>query len=193
MAVMFASNSRKSIVRILSTIVTGCILLFVPGLTMKTVVVVMGSMLAFSGLLTLLLSNFSNRSYQGGFVSVQGTVSIIFGLILISSPAAMVKIFMVIIGIVLVMMGLAQLFGSMRALGRSVWAWFFMIIGFLTLISGSYLLSDPFKSAEAILPFLGALILLNGLTDLLKYFKGPKQPKDPNEPTVQDISYEEVE
>lgn len=193
MAVVFASNSRKSIVRILSTIVTGCILLFVPGLTMKTVVVVMGSMLAFSGLLTLLLSNFSSKSYQGGFVSVQGTVSIIFGLILISSPGAMVKIFMVIIGIVLVMMGLAQLFGSMRALGRSAWAWFFMIIGFLTLISGSYLLSDPFKSAEAILPFLGGLILLNGLTDLLKYFKGPKQPKNPNEPTVQDISYEEVE
>ena len=99
---------------------------------------------------------------------------------------------MVFIGIILLILGLLQLAGSLRALTRSVWAWFFLIIGLLTTGSGIYLLSDPFKSAETILPFLGALFILNGISELFRTRKnGPPQQKY-NGSEVQDIPYEEV-
>ena len=153
---------------------------------------VIGAMLLVSGLITLILSNLKMNKNRIGFWSVQGVMNIIFGMVFITSPTIMIKIFMVFIGIILLIMGFIQLAGSLGSLTRSVWAWLFMIIGLFTLGSGIFLLSNPFKSAEAILPFLGALLILNGISDLFRARKiDPKSPKY-NGSEVQDIPYEEV-
>ena len=189
---LFVSNSKGSITRSISTILIGGVLLIVPGLTMKTVMMVIGAMLLVSGLITLILSNLRMKRNRIGFWSVQGVMNIIFGMVFITSPTIMIKIFMVFIGIILLIMGFIQLAGSLGSLTRSVWAWLFMIIGLFTLGSGIFLLSNPFKSAEAILPFLGALLILNGISDLFRARKiDPKSPKY-NGSEVQDIPYEEV-
>jgi len=78
-------------------------------------------------------------------------------------------------------------------LSRTLWAWIFFIIALLTLASGVFLLSDPFKSAETILPFLGALLVLNGVSGLFMAFKAGRQPQTYHGATVQDVTYEEVE
>ena len=89
-------------------------------------------------------------------------------------------------------MGFLQLAGSLGSLSRSVWAWLFLLIGLFTLGSGIFLLSNPFKSAEAILPFLGALLILNGISDLFKSRKMNRRPPKYNGSDVQDIPFEEV-
>ena len=69
---LFVSNSKGSITRSISTILIGGVLLIVPGLTMKTVMMVIGAMLLVSGLITLILSNLRMNRNRIGFWSVQG-------------------------------------------------------------------------------------------------------------------------
>ena len=192
MAKLFVSNSKNSITRSISTILIGGVLLFVPDLTMKTVMMVIGAMLMLSGLVTLILSNLKKDRNHIGLWSVQGIMNIVFGMIFITSPTTMIKIFIIFIGIILLIMGFLQLAGALGSLTRSVWAWIFLIVGLLTLGSGVFLLSDPFKSAETILPFLGALFILNGISDLFRTRKTDHKPPKYNGSDVQDIPYEEV-
>ena len=192
MAEMFKSNTKSSVFRSISAILTGGVLVVVPGLTMRTVIIILGAMLMLSGFVTLVWSSRKKAGFQGGFLSAQGIINMIFGSIFIMAPSVLIKVFMVFIGIILLIMGFLQLAGSFGSLMRSAWAWLFLIIGLFTFGSGLFLLSNPFKSAEAILPFLGVLLILNGVSDLLRTRKTRGQPSKYNGSDVQDIPYEEV-
>ena len=63
----------------------------------------------------------------------------------------------------------------------------------LTLAGGVFLLTDPFKSAEKILPFLGALLILNGISELFKTWKVGRRPQTYKGTDVEDVTYEEVQ
>ena len=192
MATIFRSNSGVSISRSLLTILTGGIFLFVPGLTMTTVMIVIGTMLVLRGVITFLLSNLKRSGPFSRIWALGGITNMLLGIVFISAPYAMIKIFVLIVGFILLIMGLLQLAGSIRSLTRSVWAWIFLIIGTLTSIGGIYLLANPYKSAEAILPFLGALLILNGVSELFKSKPKGGQSQKYNETVVEDIPYEEV-
>ena len=116
MAKFFASNSMGSVPRSISTILTGTILLFVPGLTMKAVMIVIGGMLMLGGLVTLVLSNLRKGGLSKGIWSAQGIMNILFGIVFIAAPSAMIKLFMIFIGIILLIMGLIQLAGALGSL-----------------------------------------------------------------------------
>jgi uncharacterized membrane protein HdeD (DUF308 family) len=170
----------------------GNILLFVPGLTMKTVIIIIGAMLVLSGLLTLILSNRKRAGSMNRLWSTQGVMTILFGIVFIASPSVMVKVFVVFLGIILVIMGFFQLLGSLGTLSRSAWGWIYFLIALMTLGSGIFLLTDPFKSAEAILAFLGVIMVLNGLSELFMAWRVSRQPQTYKGAPVQDITYEEV-
>ena len=189
---LFVQRSGGSIPRNILTILVGGVFLFIPGLTMKMVMIIIGSTLLASGLISMLLSNWRKRGAMNGFWSVQGITNVLFGILFISSPSVMVKIFVIFIGIILLIMGLLQVMGALASLSRSAWAWIIFLIGLLTTGSGLFLLSDPYKSAETILPFLGALLILNGISGLFMAWKIKKRPKTFNGSEVEDIPYEEV-
>jgi uncharacterized membrane protein HdeD (DUF308 family) len=188
----FVQNAKSSYLRGIMTVAMGSFLLFVPGLTMQTLMIVIGVMLLLSGLITLLLTNLKKAGAINGIWSAQGITTILFGIIFIASPSTMIKVFMIFLGIILLILGIFQLIGSLSNLGRSAWAWIFFIMALLTLASGGYLLTDPFKSAEKILPFLGALLMLNGLSELISTWKIGRQPQTYKGTTVEDVPYEEV-
>jgi len=188
----FVPNSRNSLFRGILTIALGNILLFVPGLTMKTVIIIIGAMLVLSGLITLILSNIKRTGSMNRLWSTQGVMTILFGIVFIASPSVMVKVFVVFLGIILLVMGFFQLLGSLGTLSRSAWGWIYFLIALLTLGSGIFLLTDPFKSAEAILAFLGVIMVLNGLSELFMAWKVSRQPQTYKGAPVQDITYEEV-
>ena len=188
----FIPNSRNSLFRGILTIALGSILLFVPGLTLQTVIIIIGAMLVLSGLVTLILSNWKKAGSINGFLSTQGIMTVLFGIVFIASPSVMVKVFVVFLGIILLILGFFQLLGSLGTLTRSAWGWIYFLIALMTFGSGIFLLTDPFKSAEAILAFLGAILILNGLSDLFMAWKVSRQPQTYKGAPVQDITYEEV-
>ncbi len=189
---IFTPNSSTSVFRGILTITIGCVFLFVPGLTMQTVLIIIGSMLCLKGLITMILSNFKKTGSQSGVWSLQGIFNIIFGIIFISSPEAMIKVFVVFLGILLLMMGFAQLMGSLSTLSKSFWSWIFLMIALLTLAAGAYLFTDPFKSAQTILSFLGAILILNGISELLMTKKAGRAQETYRGAPIQDTTYEEL-
>lgn len=188
----FSPNSKNSLFRGILTIALGSILLFVPGLTMQTVIIIIGAMLVLSGLVTLVLSNRKRSGSINGFWSAQGIMTILFGIVFIASPSVMVKVFVIFLGIILLIMGFFQLVGSLGMLTRSAWSWIYFLIALMTLGSGIFLLTDPFKSAEAILAFLGAVLILNGLSELFMAWKVSRRPQTYKGTPVHDVTYEEV-
>ena len=129
---------------------------------------------------------------MSGFVSAQGTVNVLFGIVFIASPTVMVKVFVFFLGIILLIMGLFQLLGALGTLTRSAWAWIYILIALMTLASGIFLLTDPFKSAETILKFLGVILILNGFSELFMAWKVRHQPQTYKGAPVHDVPYEEV-
>jgi uncharacterized membrane protein HdeD (DUF308 family) len=188
----FVPNSRNAYIRGVLSMALGSLLLFVPGLTMQTVMIVIGIMLLVSGLVTMILSNLKKKGAMSGFLSTQGIVNVLFGIVFISSPSVMVKVFVIFLGIILLIMGFVQLMGAFGMLSRSFWGWIFLLIALLTLGSGIFLLSDPFKSAETILPFLGAILIINGISSLSMAWKVSRQPQTYKGTPVEDVTYEEV-
>jgi len=188
----FVPNSRNSLFRGILTIALGSILLFVPGLTMQTVVIIIGAMLLLSGLVTLILSNRKRAGSINGLWSAQGIMTVLFGIVFMASPSVMVKVFVVFLGIILLILGFFQLIGSLGNLLRSAWGWIYFLIALMTFGSGLFLLTDPFKSAEAILSFLGVILILNGLSDLFMAWKVSRQPQTYKGTPVHDVTYEEV-
>lgn len=124
--------------------------------------------------------------------SAQGIMTVLFGIVFIASPMIMIKIFVVFLGIILLILGFFQLLGSLGTLKRSAWGWIYFLIALITLGSGIFLLTDPFKSAEAILAFLGAVLILNGLSELFMSWKVSREPQIYKGTPVQDVTYEEV-
>ena len=140
----------------------------------------------------MILSNFKKTGSQSGVWSLQGIFNIIFGIIFISSPEAMIKVFVVFLGILLLMMGFAQLMGSLSTLSKSFWSWIFLMIALLTLAAGAYLFTDPFKSAQTILSFLGAILILNGISELLMTKKAGRAQETYRGAPIQDTTHEEL-
>ena len=188
----FVPNPRSSFFRGIVTITIGSVLLFVPGLTMRAVMIIIGVVLLLSGVITMILSNRKRAGTMGRFLSAQGIMSILFGIVFIASPTVMVEIFVFLLGVILLIMGLFQLIGALGALSRSAAAWIYFVIAILTLVSGVFLLTDSLKSAETILKFLAVILILNGTSELFMAWKIRRQPQIYKGSPVQDVTYEEV-
>lgn len=192
MGIYFVPNSRNSYLRGIMTIALGSLLLFVPKLTMQTVMIVIGAILLISGLVTMILANRNKTGAMDGIWSLQGIMTILFGIVFIASPTVMIKVFVVFLGIILLILGMFQLMGSLSTLTRSAWAWIFFLMALITLAGGVFLLTDPFKSAEKILPFLGVLLIFNGISELFKTWKVGRMPQTYKGTPIQDVPYEEM-
>ena len=174
------------------TMTIGCVLLLVPGLTMQTILMILGGMLCLNGVVTILLVRFRKVEFGGGIWSVQGIINVVFGLPFLLFPDEMVKIFAVILGFLLLMMGLIQFMAAIGSLHRSFLSWIFLTIAILTISGGIYLFTDPFKSAETILSFLGIILILNGISELFLARKIGQKSSSYQGAPVEDITYEEV-
>ena len=189
---IFTPKTSTSVFRGILTISIGCVFLFVPKLTMPTVLIIIGSMLCLKGLVTLILSNIKKSGSQSGVWSLQGIFNILFGIVFIISPEAMVKVVVVFLGILLLMMGFAQLMGALSTLSKSFWSWIFLLIALLTLAAGAFLFTKPFEGEQAILSFLGVILILNGFSELLMSRKTGRAQETYRGAPIQDTTYEEL-
>lgn len=185
-------NSRNYVIRGILTIITGSFLLFMPGLTMETVMMVIGAMLLLSGLITLILSNNKKAGGLNGFWSFQGFFNIAVGLAFIVAPATMVKIFAFFFGFILLIMGIMQLIGALSTRSWSGWSWIFFAFGLLTFAGGFLLLYNPFKSAETILSFIGVLLVLYGISEIFMARNVKQRAQYHQGVLIKDIPHEEV-
>jgi uncharacterized membrane protein HdeD (DUF308 family) len=188
----FAPNTNGSIFRGIVALITGGVLAFVPGLTMKTVVIIIGVSILLGGLLTLAQSYMKKSSGLHGFWAAQGIFNLAIGLVLILAPGMMVNFFIVVIGIILLVLGLLQLIGAIGAVAKYGLIWFFFLNAFIMIAGGILMLNNPFKTGEAILKVLGIILMLYGFSELFSAWRISRKPKTYNGKPIEDVKYEEV-
>jgi uncharacterized membrane protein HdeD (DUF308 family) len=180
----------NALIRGILTIAVGVVFLSLPGLTLKSVVMTIGAMILLSGIISLL---FSYRK-RGNNIStgLQGFFNIFLGCLFLVSPVAIVKFFCFFFGLIFTGIGLIQFFGALGTLSKSLWSWVFLIFGILMASGGIFLLVHPIESAENILTFFGAILIMYGILQLITAWRIKKLPSSMDTGNVVDTTYEEV-
>ncbi len=188
----FPPTPLNSLVRGFLTLAIGIVLLVVPGLTLKTVIVTVGGMILFSGVINMLLANLRTKKAGASKISYQGFFNILWGLLFLLSPMTIVQVFGFFFGIIFLMLGLMQFFGALSTLSKSFWSWIFLTFGALMAAGGIFLLVRPIESAENILKFFGAILILYGTLQLTMAWRLRKTPQGNINESIVDTTYEEV-
>jgi uncharacterized membrane protein HdeD (DUF308 family) len=151
-----------------------------------------GGMIVLSGIFTLLFSPKKRSNAINFGSSFQGFFNIVWGLLFLLFPMIIVKVFGIFFGIILLLLGLMQLLGALGTLSKSVLSWIYLIFALLMVSGGAFLLVKPIESAENIITFLGAILLVYGLLELMMAWRLKKMPKGTNAGNVVDTTYEEL-
>jgi len=192
MKILFLPTPQNAFIRGLLTIAVGILFLGLPGLTLKSVVMTVGGMILLSGILSLLFSKNKNSKGINIGSSFQGFFNILWGLLFLLSPMTIVKVFGFFFGIIFVLLGIMQLFGALGTLSKSIWSWIYLAFSVILISGGVFLLTQPIESAEKILLFLGAILVVYGILELTMAWRLKNIPKGTKAGNVVDTTYEEV-
>jgi uncharacterized membrane protein HdeD (DUF308 family) len=191
-----SASPTRNLIRGIVSIAVGITVMVVPDLSINLVIQILGGLLIFDGLVNLIITQINKSKTQTiMFIVPRGLTNLIFGTILVLFPSLIVGIFVFLIGFILIVAGgslLAAQFSGKNILGRS---WLVTIFSIIALLSGIFMLTKPFKSAVAILIFVGAMIALYGVGEIIWSFRIRKFQKQnpPAQPNIIDTEYEEVE
>ncbi len=181
--VISSTKYRPSLLGAILTIVIGLIFTFQSGMAIESVVMFIGGLLILLGA-TYIISNYNVKRHNPQIKlmpPINGYVSAVFGLILILFPAYFVALFMITLGVVLLALGVMQLFMVHRAKLAGVLSnsYFYIVPSFLTLL-GVLIIFNPFSFANAIVIILfGVSSLIYGVSNLIRYFVVVKsEPKE---------------
>jgi uncharacterized membrane protein HdeD (DUF308 family) len=151
-----------------------------------------GAMILASGLFSLLFSYLKNKKKNNYGSAFQGFFNILLGLLFLFSPMVIVKVFGFFFGVIFLLLGIIQASGALGTLTRSVWSWVNLIFGILMISGGFFLLVHPIESAENILTFFGAIMLVYGILQLITAWRLRNIPKGTGSGNTIDTTYEEV-
>jgi uncharacterized membrane protein HdeD (DUF308 family) len=186
---MIRIQTFQHVARGLLTLLTGFFLLIKPGLGVKTALMVVGALLFINGLITFLISNKGMKIR--GLVSLQGMFNVVAGMLFMFAPAAMLKMFIVFFGIILLMIGSVQLISAIAAFAWRIWSLIYLFFAFLMVSGGLILLYNPFKSLETIVSFIGVLLVFYGTSQIMSV-KAKKRTDYYKGSPVEDIPHEEI-
>lgn len=191
MKLFFQPTPLNSLVRGILSIGIGITFLFIPGLTLKSVIMSIGAMILLSGSISLLFS-LAGSKRRSNSTLVQSLFNLMLGIFFLVSPMAIVKIFGFIFGTLFLLIGTVQFFSALGTITRSMWSWVYLIFGGLMISAGLFLLVRPIESAENVLTFFGAIILLYGLLEILTAWRLKNRPPVSGPGNIVDTTYEEV-
>lgn len=123
------------------------------------------------GILNLLEAN-KNRKQTGawGFGLISGIVFFILALIVWVFAAAIVSLLPVILGLVIILKSLFQLFVGLNTRSKG-WSAYSILL----LVGGLILLFNPFKSVMILFQLFGGLLIFMGISEIITYFKVNKR------------------
>jgi len=192
MRLFILPSPQNAFIRGVLTAAVGVVFLSIPDLTLKSVIMTVGGMIVLSGIFTLLFSSKKRNNAMSLGSSFQGFFNIVWGLLFLLFPMVVVKVFGIFFGIILLLLGMMQLMGALGTLSRSVLSWIYLIFSLLMVSGGAFLLVKPIESAENIITFLGVILLVYGLFELMMAWRLKKMPKGANAGNIVDTTYEEL-
>lgn len=150
-------------------IIAGVLVMAWPGITTTTIVYLLGAVFALSGIASLIgYSRRASQSYKSPAVLTSGVFMCVLALVVFIFPQAVASLISLILGIVLVLCGVVSAVRAfdMRSFGGSSWI-VALVIGAMVAVGGIVIIANPFETTLMFIYVLGALMVLNGVGDLL--------------------------
>ncbi|MDR0232494.1 MAG: DUF308 domain-containing protein [Dysgonamonadaceae bacterium] len=156
------------ILRAISAIVLGALLILCPQSAILYVVITIGILFIIPGLLLLVSYFTSNKAKRPNMpLLLAGIGSLLFGAILVAAPHFFVNILMLLLGIILLLGGIEQIVVLIRARKKKTVSIVLYIVPLLILVAGVLVLLNPFKTAETLFILIGITCLVYGIMEFI--------------------------
>lgn len=161
----FKKFIKNKLVLAIISIVLGVILIIRQRSAIDSLVKIVGILLLLAALVFLIL--FLAKKEKQPSQLILAIVSFIIGLFFAVRPGLIVNIFPIVMGIILIISGLFDLWHSITAPPGTGGQAFLILISAIVILVGVLALFRPGAVANAIALFLGLCLLFNGIFDLI--------------------------
>jgi uncharacterized membrane protein HdeD (DUF308 family) len=158
------------------------ILVFIhPGMTVVTLVYIMGITLIIVGLEKIISGIFERRGSKWGTVGL-GALALIFGSLAMAFPISTGVFVIVMLGVGLLFAGISHLVYGFGNKGSPAWARGFSIgAGALAVILSFLVMGSPYAGALAVSVFVGIALLIIGIEITIVGITGKRIPMTPSD------------
>lgn len=153
-------TSQSSLLRGIVALIIGLLAIFLPKLTLNSIVLVMGIMLLIGAIIFVILAMRSEIKREKNVLFMQFVVNLALGILFVFFPTPVVSIFVVLLGIILLILGILLLVNLLSLKKFTGLPFLPISIAVLIIIAGIVLLFNPFETAQAILIFLGIILIV---------------------------------
>ena len=169
------SNRGYSILRGVAALLVGIALISWPETAIRTLLLFLGCVFIMTGAFSLVsILRMQRKSNTGDFLSINGIITLLIGVLLVAFPDFFVNFVMFFFGSILVIIGGIQFFSLLSMPGGSVSPLQY-IAPVLIFLSGVIIFVNPFKAAGTIFLFFGLIIAFYGITELYNAWKFKKR------------------
>lgn len=150
------------------SIIVGLLLMFWPGITIVTVLYLVGIIFAIMGISSLISYFKAPESARITGMLATGVFFCVLALIVFLFPQVIAGFFSVILGIILVICGAVNAVRAMelKSYGGNSWI-ASIILSVLIAIGGVVIIANPFQTTALMVFVLGLVIASNGIVDLI--------------------------
>ena len=150
------------------SIVVGLLLMFWPGITIVTVLYLVGVVFAVMGISSLVSYLRAPEVERQVGVVATGVFFCLVALIVFLFPQVIAGFFSVVLGIILVICGAVNAVrsGELKKYGERSWG-VSMGLSVLIIIGGLVIIANPFETTSLFVFILGLIIAANGIVDLI--------------------------
>ena len=149
-------------------IVFGLVALFFPGLTLATLGILFSIAILIGGIMlttgSLRIRKINQRWY---ILLLEGIIGILIGIIILARPELVATVFVTIIGLWAIIIGLVFLFAYLRSKLPSFSNIFILIVSVLSLLTGIFIIVNPFESTRVITILIGIYAVIYGLFSVI--------------------------
>ena len=166
---MVDSPMKIQIIRNISAILIGLMLILWPDMALQYLVIAIGALFFVPPFVTI-IHYFTRPSSERPFFPISSVGSVLLGFLLMIAPSFFVSILMLLLGAVLSYFGLSMIISLVVAYRQSAFSWMFFLVPVLLTLVGIVVLVNPFGSASATFILLGIGIFAYGATNLAYNF-----------------------
>lgn len=175
-----------SIMRCVSAIVIGVLLMVWPETAIIYLVIAIGAMFFLPSLFTL-IGYFMKGRQLGMYFPIVSLGSLLFGLWLMISPAFFVGILMYVLGVLLVFAGISQIGGLLGVRSHATVPFGYYVMPVFILLAGLVVLVNPFAAASIPFIILGISSTTYGLSELINIYKF-RRNEEKHEIVIEDVT-----
>lgn len=182
MRAMFDKLAKFALLRGALFVGLGVLMLAAPESVMKAIVYVLAAYSIVLGILNIVAFYRGRTRVFFGYDFISGAMLILLGVVMIIFTKGILSVLPIFLGVLLILGGVARLIealGGAAGMGgpRAV----LLVLAVLLIAGGVVVIANPFTTSVILFQVYGALVVLQGISEVTSYFAHRKAARDSEE------------